>query len=232
MSDHDSPVGFWTRDELVRMNDAFVAAMRRAHPKRETTKGWRAHPEHEKVPSVRHTVSYPSSLKGRWEATGNPYWVWTQIGICCRWGLDFPDWALSYLERCAERMTSREAARERDLRKALPKIFDFPKNSRGAGHLLDPGGTHDPRWLEYAKSAVEFEHWIERGANPTSALAKARLASDSKVLGRVDDRTLLRHIKKILCVTGTPRSNVEWRAALHGWIERQNIRDTSRKFSA
>jgi len=140
------------------------------------------------------------TLKTRWEADGNPYWVWVQIGICCRWSQDFPDWVLSYLAQCAERMIPPpDAARERDLRKVLPKIFGFPKNSRGAGHLLNPGGWHDARWIEYAKAATTYKRWIKRGANQKSALREARLAGDPKVLLHLDDRTLLRHIKKILC---------------------------------
>src|SRR5262249_12550965 len=90
-----------------------------------------------------------------------------------------------------------DAARERDLRKVLPKIFGFPKNSRGAGHLLNPGGWHDARWIEYAKAATTYKRWIKRGANQKSALREARLAGDPKVLLHLDDRTLLRHIKKI-----------------------------------
>jgi hypothetical protein len=161
----------------------------------------------------------PQSLSSLWETTGNPYWVWEQIAICSNTGVDFPDWVRIYLAQCAERMTSPDALRERDLRKMLPKILGFPKNSHGAGHLLDPGGMHDPRWIEYAKVAMEFKRVIQRPWVTTAyALKEARKDGHQKLLGDVGDRTLLRHIKEILGVTGNPRTNAEWRTALRHWL--------------
>ena len=95
------------------------------------------------------------TLKTRWEADGNPYWVWVQIGICCRWSQDFPDWVLSYLAQCAERMIPPpDAARERDLRKVLPKIFGFPKNSRGQDLMMDAPAEVTERQLRDLSLAV------------------------------------------------------------------------------
>lgn len=157
----------------------------------------------------------PPSLSSLWEVTGNPFWVWEEIDICCRQGLDFPDWVKTYLARCAARMTSPDAARARDLRKALPGILGFPQNSRGRGaNPLNPGGMNDARRDEYAEMATRFLRAIEGGAEPTAALAIARGEGDPET----DDRTVLRHIKRLLGVTGNPRTKAEWRAALRRWF--------------
>jgi hypothetical protein len=154
----------------------------------------------------------PPPLSSLWEATGNPFWVWEQIAVCGYTGSDFPDWVRTYLVQCAERMTSPDAPRARDLRKALPGILGFPKNNRGAGHLLNPGGMHDVH--EYADLALKFVREIKLGRKPTAALANARADGDPEV----DDRTLLRRIKKILGVTGNPHTKAEWSAALRHWF--------------
>jgi hypothetical protein len=155
----------------------------------------------------------PPSLSSLWEATANPFWAWEKIGVCCRMDEDFPDWVRKYLGECAERMTSPDAARERDLRRALPGILGF-KNTRGAGHLLNPSGINDACRNEYAEMALKFAREIKDGAKPTAALATARVDYDPDV----EDRTMLRHIKRLLGVIGNPRTKAEWRAALRHWF--------------
>jgi hypothetical protein len=156
----------------------------------------------------------PPSVSSLWGATRNPFWVWEAIAVCGHTGSDFPDWVKTYLAQCADRMTSPDAARACDLRKALPEILGFPKNSRGTRHPLNPGGIYDPREEQYIDLALKFVREIKLGRKPTVALANARADGNPEV----DDRTLLRHIKKILGVTDNPHTKAEWSAALRYWF--------------
>jgi hypothetical protein len=150
---------------------------------------------------------------GSWQETHNPAYVWWAIELCTSSDkIEFPNWVREYLAKCAQRMSSPDAAAASDLRKVLPRIMGFPAK-RGRGHLLDLGAE------DYATSAMKFAIEIERGARPTQALRSAFEALDAEIADRMDDKTLQSHIKNFFGIPKAPRTNIEWKRAIRAWFE-------------
>ena len=157
-----------------------------------------------------------STTRFYWQDTHNPAYVWWAIEICvCRdIQIEFPDWVRKYLAECAQRMLSPDAAEQSDLRKVLPGIMGFPPK-RGRGNPLDLGKNED----QFSIPAMRFAIEIEKGARPTVALRTAFESLDAKVADRMDEKTLLSHIKKHFGMPNAPRTNAEWKQAIRGWFE-------------
>ena len=66
--------------------------------------------------------------------TGNPYYAWEGIRACTeeRPFRRLPDWLVTYLAECAERMLSSKAKAAGDLGRVLPWVLGFPTR-RGPG---------------------------------------------------------------------------------------------------
>jgi hypothetical protein len=148
-----------------------------------------------------------------WKNTGNPYYVWQTIEICIREKINLPYWVNQYLAECAQRMLSPDATKSRDLGRVLPRIMGFPQK-RGPGHSLEP----DRESHLFFKPAWTFLFEIEKGKKPTAALRSAFEVLDQEVCDKMENKTLLRHIKKFFFITEKPRTNAEWKRALHGKI--------------
>jgi hypothetical protein len=90
----------------------------------------------------------------------------------------------------------------------------FPPK-RGRGNPLDLGKNED----QFSIPAMRFAIEIEKGARPTVALRTAFESLDAKVADRMDEKTLLSHIKKHFGMPNAPRTNAEWKQAIRGWFE-------------
>jgi hypothetical protein len=145
-------------------------------------------------------------LRSRWEADANPVYVWEALQVCTKHGRNLPDWIVTYLAQCADRLLSDNARRAPDLRQILPSILGFPKK-RGPGRPLDP----DAGTLVRLDFALKFALEIELGREPRDAFATAChvLPEDADA----DDKTLWRWLKQEFGLNYAPGTNAEWRAA-------------------
>jgi hypothetical protein len=146
-------------------------------------------------------------LHSQWEATANPVYVWEGIQICTKHGHALPDWIVSYLGQCADRMLSGDARQSPDLRQILPSILGFPRKKRGPGRPLDPDAGLD-RFHFALKFALEIALGRERGealANACNVLPENRAGADEK--------TLWRWLKQEFNLKHTPSTDAEWLAA-------------------
>lgn len=147
-----------------------------------------------------------------WSETGNPVFVWIAIDACSRENIEFPDWVRLYLADCAQRMLSPTAEAASDVRKVLPRIMGFSLK-RGPGKPLKPFGND---W-QHMDVAISFMGGIAKGAKPTAALRSAFERLGAKAADKMDERTLLSHIKKFFEVSRAPRTNAGWRQAILAW---------------
>ncbi len=147
-----------------------------------------------------------------WKQTENPIYVWKAIKFCARNQLGFPDWVCTYLAECAERMSSPDAGVASDVRKALPQILGFAL-MRGRGSALRPLGDE---W-KYLVPAARFALEIVRGTKPSAALRSAFDHLDAGVADKMDDKTLMSHIKQQFGIKRAPRSNAEWNGIIKAW---------------
>jgi hypothetical protein len=148
----------------------------------------------------------------QWRSSGNPVWVWHAVAICRDQKLDLPRWILDYLGECAERMLSKGAMRERDIRRVLPDIFGFVKSS-GPGRLLRANAD----MLKDEAIAMVFAESIFLGARPVIARANAaeKLCKDDEL---PDDRTLQRVVRTFFQVDKAPHDNDGWRKIITSWL--------------
>jgi hypothetical protein len=144
--------------------------------------------------------------KSEWEKSKNPAYVWRGISVCSHAKIAFPNWVSQYLAECAERMLSAGTSKTSDLRAILPRVLGFPKK-RGRGNQLKPPDEH----LKHFDPAIAFGMEIANGAKPSDALRTAFDHLNSKSADKMDDKTLLSHIKKFYGVKSAPRNNAEWR---------------------
>jgi hypothetical protein len=120
--------------------------------------------------------------------TGNPYFAWKAIGVCIERNKAFPEWLLSYLGGCADRILSEQAAEARDLRKVLPwalgfpNLFDPSQRKPGPGNLLNPYGP------DRSMFALRFAIRIEEGEKPLAALRNAYNEAFDETNDTADER--------------------------------------------
>jgi hypothetical protein len=147
-----------------------------------------------------------------WQDTKNPCHIWQAIDICARHRCDFPEWIRDYLGLCAKRMMEEAHSKaSKDLRAILPKVFGFPAK-RGRGHPLRPDGDD-----EYMTVAFAFATEIFKGSKPSHALRNASKVLDRPLADKIDDKTLLGHIKKEFGLEKAPRTNAEWKTSIDNW---------------
>jgi hypothetical protein len=156
---------------------------------------------------------YLELTRRAWESGGNPFHVWAAIHACTEIGYHLPKWGLDYLAQVSKRMMARDALPKKDLRDALPKIVGFA--IKPGANLLNPS-RYDAHILTFMFLAKDFAGLIEDGAEPTTALDRARTRQDTAIADK-DDRTLLKYISKVLGVTGEPRTRADWMAAIEAW---------------
>ena len=146
--------------------------------------------------------------------TGNPYYAWCALQFCIEHQKAFPEWLLTYLAGCAERMMSDEASNEgRDLRKALPGIFGFPnvfeptQRKHGPGNLLDPYSI-EPDTTSFA---LQFATRLEKGETPSAAMRNACDVLKGKDAD-ADEKTLRRWLLKEFDLKEWPSNADAWKA--------------------
>jgi hypothetical protein len=148
-----------------------------------------------------------------WSRTNNPYWVWSTIKFCAANRVEYPSWVYQYLADCARRMLSDDAVETSDLRKTLPTTMGFSLE-RGRGHPLNPERVGK----KYFFCALIFGFRISKGATPKEALKSAFEVLDRDVADKMDDKTLLSHIKKIFGLSHAPRTSAEWKRVIYPWM--------------
>jgi hypothetical protein len=140
--------------------------------------------------------------------SGNPYFVWLAIEICVKHEKEFPSWLRRYLLQCAERIQSGEA-KKGDLRKCLPWVFGFVKDS-GPGNLLDPDKGADIA-AKRKRFAFHFAAEIAQGEKPSAAMADAcNETLDQERADNITEKTLRSWVVKEFDLKRWPRTAAEW----------------------
>jgi hypothetical protein len=110
-------------------------------------------------------------------------------------------------------MLSDDVVKASDLRGTLPTIMGFSLE-RGRGHMLNPESVGKT----YFFCALIFGYQISKGATPREALKSAFEVLDRDVADKMDDKTLLSHIKKIFGLSHAPRTSAEWKRVIYPWM--------------
>jgi hypothetical protein len=138
----------------------------------------------------------------------NPYYAWLAIEVCVKHEKEFPSWLRGYLLQCAERIQSGDA-KKGDLRKVLPWVFGFAKNS-GPGNLLDPDKDVDGT-AERMRFAFHFATGIAQGQKPSAALVSAcNETFEQRRADKITDKTLRSWVVKEFGLERWPRTVAEW----------------------
>jgi len=140
-------------------------------------------------------------------AIGGPYFTWWTIQICIRHKIEFPDWVIDYLGKCADRIRSDKAERAAsiDVRKTLLWIFGFPKKKKaGPTRLFGPVGPGVQALKDHF--AVDFAVRVHNGEGPVEARGNAGEA----YLPGADDRTLQRYLLEVFKLKKMPSTFDEW----------------------
>jgi hypothetical protein len=153
-----------------------------------------------------------AACREAWQETKNPLHVWHAIDICARHKCDYPEWIRDYLALCAKRlMEEAKSKAPRISRTIFSKMFGF-STKRGRGHPLRLDGDDD-----YMIAAWAFAGKIAKGNKPSDALRDASRVLDKRLYDKIDDKTLLSHIKKYFGVKKAPRTNGEWKRLIDSW---------------
>jgi hypothetical protein len=147
-----------------------------------------------------------------WEDTQNPYFVWSAIDVCGRHKQEIPRWVRDYLFSCADRMVADKTALAKDLGRTLPAVLGFQAR-RGRGNQLRPEGD----FFVYWKPAAVFGKEILKGSRPSLALNAASELLDRKIADKIDNKTLLNHIKSFFGVKNAPRTTAGWKEVINDW---------------
>jgi hypothetical protein len=142
-----------------------------------------------------------NTVRESFESSGNPWFVWNAINDCIKTNTRFPNWIVEYLGRCSGRMLSDKAQQTSDLGRILPWVFGFP-TKRGPRNLGHPG---------YAEFLIKFGRLIVQGQDPVTARRDACNAVFDGKNAEVDDKTLVRWVKKGFSLKEAPRNTKQWK---------------------
>jgi hypothetical protein len=153
-------------------------------------------------------ISTLEEMRLAFERSGNPFWVWFVLNHYVETNEPLPAWVSTYLTQCAGRMLSEKARRSSDLRKVLPWVFGFPKQS-GRGNLLNPVNSR-----ERLIFGIKFGLLVLGGEDPVTARRNAcNFAFDGKE-AEVDDKTLQSWIREDFNLEKAPKSAEQWKEAI------------------
>lgn len=133
---------------------------------------------------------------------GNPSFAWMAIDLCLKSKIEFPDWLISYLAHCSERMLSDKAKEAREERDVLPWILGFAGVSR-------PGNALDVDRDQHKKAfALAFAIRLDKGDDPPAARCNAYNDIFNREAADADDRTLQRWLLEVF---GLKKSPPDWK---------------------
>ena len=142
------------------------------------------------------------------EKSGNPFFAWFVLNRCAEANEPIPAWVGTYLAQCAGRMLSEKARRPSDLRKVLPWVLGFPKQS-GRGNLLDPVNSR-----ERIIFGLKFGLLVLAGEDPVTARQNACNFAFNGKEAEADDTTLQRWIREDYFLEKAPKSAEQWKEAI------------------
>jgi hypothetical protein len=179
-------------------------------------------------------VEFPNLFLQRFRASGSPFYAWLTIDRCIRHKKPLPDWVMTYLAQCADRVMSvhyaerrrlcdrmiatrytkrrrpsGKAKQARDIRETLQWVFGFPtKKESGPGSLFDPDAEEDLRWTQKVVFALHFAERLDQGDDPVTARSDA---CNDVFVEDVEDRTLQRYLREVFRLTRLPSTIEEWK---------------------
>jgi hypothetical protein len=139
------------------------------------------------------------------ERSNNPYYAWYAIDVCIKNKKPLPNWLMSYLAQCSERILSGTTRQTPDLRKCLPWVLGFSPKKSGPGNVLDPDRTKQKTLFAYS-----FGVEIMKGNDPVTARRNACDALDGKA-ANVDDKTLTRWLLGAYNLKKAPANAEQWK---------------------
>ena len=157
------------------------------------------------------SFTFGKTLQTLFEETGNPVFVWREIGFRIRANEPLPAWVNQYLGDCADRLEAAEAGRL-NVKNALPGVFGFDLR-RGPGSPL----AEIERANRDQQFALEFAAAILRDQRPVdardSAFNKCARNEDD-----VDEKTLRTRLTKFFSIAHFGVTATEWKKIVISWL--------------